>query len=252
MVGQLLIALLRETFYARDVTAHGTFLPYFVYIDEFQQYAAHSEEALLEMFNGLRKYNIGLTIAHQTTRSISPKMCDTIVGNVGTLGCFRIAADEAPYFARELSVIERRPPKNASGKTVEEVREDYETLYREYHNANREQVLNNVLAEIRKLEAEAIRGHHNTPEEDPLGRLRPDLLQEPAMPPYHLIMRGAGVEGSLLLEVQEHPFDTATSRISYHAYVQHSQEKYGTSVQASLPTPPPPEEEDEYRIRRQE
>jgi hypothetical protein len=93
--------------------------PYFIYVDEFQRYASHSEEALLDMFNGLRKYHAALTIAHQTTANISSTLRSTIIGNVGTIGCLQISAGEAAFFTKELQVYERVQRTRGSG--IEEI-----------------------------------------------------------------------------------------------------------------------------------
>ena len=130
MVGQFLIALLRETFYARDVVCPDkNFLDYYWFIDEFQAYAGHSQEALLEVFTGLRKYHIGLTIAHQTKFSISNQLFHVIMGNVGTVGALRLQDDEARDFAKELRVYERRSATTKGKETVASVRAKYEEVY---------------------------------------------------------------------------------------------------------------------------
>src|SRR5262249_18925558 len=87
-------------------------IPYYLYIDEFQTYAADSEQSLISILNGARKYKLGITLAHQTTADIPSKLLSTIVGNVGTVVTLQLAAEDAPYFARELQI--KRPESEAS------------------------------------------------------------------------------------------------------------------------------------------
>jgi hypothetical protein len=95
----------------RDELPEAQRIPYYLYIDEFQTYAAHSEHSLINLFNGARKYKLAVTIAHQTTSDIPAKLLSTIVGNVGTVITLQLAADDAPYFARELQI--RKDDKDA-------------------------------------------------------------------------------------------------------------------------------------------
>jgi len=75
VVGQLLIAQLQQTFLPRDyLRGLLAFPPYFLYIDEFQKYAGHCEESLIEILNSLGKFKIGIPMAHQTTANISPRL----------------------------------------------------------------------------------------------------------------------------------------------------------------------------------
>ncbi|MDY7092620.1 MAG: type IV secretion system DNA-binding domain-containing protein [Acidobacteriota bacterium] len=72
----------------------------FVYLDEFQSFATLS---VATMLSELRKYRLNLILAHQYLGQLSPEIADAVIGNVGTLICFRLGAKDAPLFARELA-----------------------------------------------------------------------------------------------------------------------------------------------------
>src|SRR5437773_12540358 len=91
-------------------------IPYYLYIYEFQTYAAHSENSLINLFNGARKFKLAVTIAHQTTADIPSKLLSAIVGNVGTVICRQLAAEDAPFFARQLQI--RRADKDSYAPEV--------------------------------------------------------------------------------------------------------------------------------------
>jgi hypothetical protein len=258
MVGQLVIALLRETFYARDVQSkEQDFLPYYWYIDEFQQYAGHSEAALLEVFNGLRKYQIGLTIAHQTTANLSQELIKTIMGNVGTVGAMRLQESEAQYFARELQVKEVREHHGKKKETAEDVRAKYREVYLSNH-PQRASMLKALHNKMDRLQQEEYLNRDETEdlEHDPTVKLRPDLFLEEHMPQGHIILRGVKnapfTKGALYLQVPVEPVGVAREAIfAYEDYVMHSQEKYGQEVVTTPSTPSPGAAEDEYLIPRQ-
>ena len=242
MVGQLIIALLRETFYARDVQIPDkNFLNYFWYIDEFQQYASQSEQALLEVFNGLRKFNVGLTIAHQTTENLSRGLLRTILGNVGTIGCMRLQEFEANDFAKELRVYERRTAPTKKKETIADVRAKYREIY-EGNHPQKESILRTLQTRINRLEQEAaLHENEEEPERDPTMKLRPDLFDEENMEEGQIILRGATTtqqfkRGAVLIQVPFEPLTVEKEDIfDYEDYVINSQEKYGKEI-----SPPPP------------
>jgi energy-coupling factor transporter ATP-binding protein EcfA2 len=72
--------------------------PFFVYIDEFQSFTTLM---LANMMSELRKYGVGLTLAHQHLHQLQPEIRSAVLGNAGTLISFRVGAEDAPYLARE-------------------------------------------------------------------------------------------------------------------------------------------------------
>jgi hypothetical protein len=71
---------------------------FFVYVDEFQSFTTL---AVTNMLSELRKYRVGFTIGHQYLHQLEPDVRHAVLGNVGTLICFRLGAEDAPYFVRE-------------------------------------------------------------------------------------------------------------------------------------------------------
>jgi len=69
-----------------------------------------------QLFNGARKFRLAVTIAHQTTADIPSKLLSSIVGNVGTVACRQLAAEDAPFFARQLQI--KRPNSEAAAPEV--------------------------------------------------------------------------------------------------------------------------------------
>src|SRR6185503_18943951 len=71
---------------------------FFLYLDEFHTFTTQS---LAGMLSELRKYRVGMVLAHQYLAQIDPAILDAILGNVGTLICFRVGLADAEILARE-------------------------------------------------------------------------------------------------------------------------------------------------------
>lgn len=72
--------------------------PFFIYVDEFQ---AFTTMMIVNMLPELRKYGIGLTLAHQYLHQLDPDIRSAVLGNAGTLISFRVGAEDAPFLTRE-------------------------------------------------------------------------------------------------------------------------------------------------------
>ena len=73
--------------------------PFHLYVDEFQTFTTLS---FANMMAELRKYGLGLTLAHQHLHQLDPDIRHAVFGNVGTLMVFRVGAEDAPFLSREL------------------------------------------------------------------------------------------------------------------------------------------------------
>lgn len=72
--------------------------PFFLYIDEFQSFTTL---AFVNMLTEMRKYGVGLTLAHQHMHQLEPAIRHAVLGNVGTVISFRVGAEDAEVMARE-------------------------------------------------------------------------------------------------------------------------------------------------------
>ena len=80
--------------------------PFYLYIDEFQNYVSNSIESIL---SEARKYKLGLTIAHQYIDQLKQKwlggeldLSKTIFGNVGNLFIHKVGAPDAEFLEKEM------------------------------------------------------------------------------------------------------------------------------------------------------
>ncbi len=74
---------------------------FFLYVDEFQNFAT---ESFANILSEARKYRLSLTIAHQYIEQITDeKVRGAIFGNVGTMIIFRIGAADADFLEKEFA-----------------------------------------------------------------------------------------------------------------------------------------------------
>lgn len=72
--------------------------PFFIYLDEFQSFTTL---AIAEMLSELRKFGVGMIMAHQYLAQLDPAIRHAVLGNAGTLISFRVGAEDAAYLAKE-------------------------------------------------------------------------------------------------------------------------------------------------------
>ncbi|MDQ0466221.1 energy-coupling factor transporter ATP-binding protein EcfA2 [Caulobacter ginsengisoli] len=72
--------------------------PFFLYVDEFQSFTTLS---FVNMLSELRKYGLGLTLAHQHFHQLDPDVRHAVLGNAATLVSFRVGPEDAMILARE-------------------------------------------------------------------------------------------------------------------------------------------------------
>jgi type IV secretory pathway TraG/TraD family ATPase VirD4 len=98
LLGGLLVTTIGLAAYSRADTALEGRRDFFVYVDEFQSFTTL---AIANMLSELRKYRVGLTMAHQYLHQLEPDIQHAVLGNAGTLISFRLGAEDAGYIARE-------------------------------------------------------------------------------------------------------------------------------------------------------
>jgi type IV secretory pathway TraG/TraD family ATPase VirD4 len=73
---------------------------FFLFVDEFQDFVPENFTFIL---SEARKYGLCLTLAHQYLGQIDEKLRQAIFGNVGTVICFKVGAEDAILLENEFS-----------------------------------------------------------------------------------------------------------------------------------------------------
>jgi type IV secretory pathway TraG/TraD family ATPase VirD4 len=98
LLGGLLVTTIGLAAYSRADTEPASRRDFFVYVDEFQSFTTL---AVANMLSELRKYRVGLTMAHQYLFQLEPEIRHAVLGNAGTLISFRLGAEDAGYISKE-------------------------------------------------------------------------------------------------------------------------------------------------------
>jgi hypothetical protein len=98
LAGGLIITAISLAAFSRAALPENKRNPFYVYVDEFQTFTTL---AVANMTAELRKYGIGLVLAHQYFHQLEPEVRHAVLGNAGTLISFRVGAEDAAYLARE-------------------------------------------------------------------------------------------------------------------------------------------------------
>jgi hypothetical protein len=78
--------------------------PFYLYLDEFQSFTGVAEASYEKILSRARKYNLGLTLAHQQTGQIPNTLLQEVLGNVSTMIAFSVSATDAAKLCREFVV----------------------------------------------------------------------------------------------------------------------------------------------------
>lgn len=98
LLGSLLLNSLSAAGFHRSKINEDDRKPFFIYLDEFHNFTTLS---LVNMFSELRKFKIGFIVAHQYLNQLPVKIKEAVLGNIGTIICFRISYADAKYMAQE-------------------------------------------------------------------------------------------------------------------------------------------------------
>ena len=99
VLGGLIVSMSGNAAYTRVNIREQRRRPYYLYVDEFHSFTTDAFANALAEF---RKYRLALIMASQTTTQYNSKVLESILGNVGTLICFRIGAKDAPIISKQL------------------------------------------------------------------------------------------------------------------------------------------------------
>lgn len=98
LLGSLLVSSIALAGLSRADTPESLRSPFYLYLDEFQSF---STRAFADMLSELRKYGIGLVLAHQYVAQLDPEVRSAVLGNVGSMVAFRIGPEDARTLARQ-------------------------------------------------------------------------------------------------------------------------------------------------------
>jgi len=102
ILGALFISSMSSAAFSRVDTEESERRPFMLYMDEFHNFTTLS---LVNMFAELRKFRVGMVLAHQYMHQLDDDIHRAILGNVGTLISFRLGVEDAQYLAKEMQPV---------------------------------------------------------------------------------------------------------------------------------------------------
>ncbi|MBI4994925.1 type IV secretion system DNA-binding domain-containing protein [Candidatus Peregrinibacteria bacterium] len=112
LLGMIIVSKLQMAALKRQRLEKSERKDFFLYIDEFQNYVTESIEVIL---SEARKYRLGLNMAHQYLAQLEGSeakkgakkvsLKDAVFGNVGTIMCYKIGAQDAEYMGKEMAPV---------------------------------------------------------------------------------------------------------------------------------------------------
>uniref|UniRef100_A0A7C4R9X6 DUF87 domain-containing protein n=1 Tax=candidate division CPR3 bacterium TaxID=2268181 RepID=A0A7C4R9X6_UNCC3 len=97
LLGAMIITKIYLTIMERAGRAENELKPFYLYVDEFQNFATSSFASIL---SESRKYKLNLIIAHQYISQLTPEIRDAVLGNAGNTIAFRVGPDDPPILKK--------------------------------------------------------------------------------------------------------------------------------------------------------
>lgn len=110
LLGLVIVAQIQMAAMSRVDTPEDERKDFYLYVDEFQNFATDTFSSIL---SEARKYRLCLIMAHQYINQLvtnkggsqSSAIRDAVFGNVGTMQSFKVGADDAEYLAKEYAPV---------------------------------------------------------------------------------------------------------------------------------------------------
>lgn len=97
LLGAFIVAHIQKAALAR---VNGSLRrPFFLYLDEFQNYTTDN---IKDILSESRKYALSLILAHQFLDQLAPDLLSAVLNTTGTLACFRVGYRDAAFLSHEI------------------------------------------------------------------------------------------------------------------------------------------------------
>ena len=102
LLGAMLITKIQLAIMGRVDIPENERKDFYLYVDEFQNFAT---ESFADILSEARKYRLNLIIAHQYINQLEETVSDAVFGNVGTIVIFRVGASDAEFLEKEFEPV---------------------------------------------------------------------------------------------------------------------------------------------------
>lgn len=98
LIGSLFMTKIKLAAFSRSEIPKDQRVQFYLYIDEFQNFAT---KTFIELLSESRKYGLSLILAHQNLSQLPENLQDSILTNCGIQACFRISRKDTEIMAKE-------------------------------------------------------------------------------------------------------------------------------------------------------
>ncbi len=102
LLGAMMITKLQLAAMSRIDIPESQRRDFFLYVDEFQNFIT---ESFANILSEARKYRLNLILAHQYIEQLGDVVKAAVFGNVGTIICFRVGAEDAEFLEKEFEPV---------------------------------------------------------------------------------------------------------------------------------------------------
>lgn len=102
LLGMILVTKLQMAAFSRQNVAESAREPFYLYIDEFQNFTTDSLATILAE---ARKYGLSLAVTNQYIAQLEEPIKNAVMGNVGTMIAFRVGANDAEVLLPEFEGV---------------------------------------------------------------------------------------------------------------------------------------------------
>jgi len=102
LLGLIIVSKIQMAAMSRTDIPQDQRKDFYLYIDEFHNFTTDSIATIL---SEARKYRLCLNITHQFIAQLPENIRDAVFGNVGSMACFRIGADDAEFITKQYAPI---------------------------------------------------------------------------------------------------------------------------------------------------
>jgi hypothetical protein len=100
LLGAFFVTAISQSALARADLPMGKRADFYLFVDEFHNYAVASIETIL---SESAKYRLNLTLANQSMTQLPSAIRDAILGNVGTIIAFQVSSTDTPRLTKEIA-----------------------------------------------------------------------------------------------------------------------------------------------------
>lgn len=102
IIGSILVTSIQLSTLYRAKQPLDKRIPFYLYVDEAHSFLSLS---FADILAESRKYGLSLFITHQYIEQLQEEVRTSIFGNVGTLICFRVGANDAEFLEKEMEQV---------------------------------------------------------------------------------------------------------------------------------------------------